>query len=97
MIYTVGNSISYRKVYAERLKSGEPFQKVGRTANYPGGSVWQTREEAQKYATEDQEVFGVLADWIRDTAPNRRGNPWHDLLVDSDLVILNDGSGGIIE
>ena len=48
MIYTVGHEISYLMGLA---KYGRAFLKKGRddSEDYPGGSVWKTREEAQNH------------------------------------------------
>jgi hypothetical protein len=79
MIYTVGNSESYLKYFSEQV---HPMKAVG-------GSVWKTFDEAKKYAPENSgfSVFGVLADWDRDTKPSLSGD-WHDLLINSELVII---------
>lgn len=62
--------------------------KKGKTEDYPGGSVWETREEAEVYACNIRSAFGVLADWEKDTTPSRNGD-WHDLLVDAEVVNLD--------
>jgi ribulose kinase len=79
MIYTVGNSESYLRYFAEQ---SHPMKGIG-------GSVWKTFEEAEKYAPQNSgfSVFGVLADWIRDTKPNI-SEPWHDLLINAELIII---------
>jgi hypothetical protein len=32
-------------------------------------------------------VFGLLADWEKDTRPNPQ-HWWHDLLVDAEVIVL---------
>lgn len=89
MIYTCGHRESYERYF---LEQGTP-QKLGRTADYRGGSVWQTREEAEQYCSEDYAIYGVIADWERDTAPTMADEgTWHDLLVTSPLVRLSPDS-----
>lgn len=89
MIYTIGHKSSYERYFAEQ---GQP-RKLGRTPDYPGGSVWETAAAAQVYAAAHTEqeyaVYGVLADWNTDTAPTEYPlATWRDLLVTSDLVRL---------
>lgn len=79
MIYTIGHTENYERYFEEQ---GTP-QKLGRTADYAGGSVWKTQEEAQRGCPDGYSVYGVLADWEKDTAPTV--NDWNDLLVTSDL------------
>ena len=83
MIFTIGHTESYLCYFAEQ---GTP-QKKGRCDGYPGGSVWQTQEEAQKHVGSEFSVFGVLADWDTETEQSQEGD-WHDLLVDAELVLL---------
>lgn len=83
MIYTVGHKISY-DCY---LASNDFCKKKGRTVDYPGGSVWKTFEEANKHAKDGYAVYGVLADWEKDTEQSQDGE-WHDLLVSSIIVRL---------
>jgi hypothetical protein len=83
MIYTIGNTESYLAGLADG-----PLKKKGKTEDYQGGSVWQTYEEAAVYACNTRSVFGVLADWEKDTAPSDHGD-WHDLLVDAEVVRLD--------
>jgi hypothetical protein len=88
MIYCIGN----KQNYDEALSKHPGLRKTGRCVEedgtpYPGGSVWQTREEARANCPEDYDVYGVIADWEKDTAPSEDG-PWHDLLSDCLLVYL---------
>lgn len=89
MIYTIGHTKNYLQYFKEHLLLNFPFQKKGREADYPGGSVWRTKEEAQQHCPPNYSVFGVLADWDTQTEPSKEGS-WHNLLVDADLVILKD-------
>lgn len=86
MIYTIGHTESYRK-YVREQSPAKP-EKLGRTAEYEGGSVWRTIEEAVANCPEGYSVWGVIADFDKDTEPNRDGNPWNDLLRDAELVDL---------
>ena len=66
---------------------------------YPGGSVWRTRQDAQHWletlgpqwdpprTAENFSVFGVDADWEKDTEPDPE-HPFHNLLKDSPLIDL---------
>lgn len=76
--------------YRRSRRDGSSFKKMGREGDYPGGSVWQTFEEAEKMlaaCARTFSVFGVLANWERDTAVGL-SDTWHDLLVSSELVPL---------
>jgi hypothetical protein len=87
IIFTVGHSRSYEQAFQEQ---GMP-QKLGKESDYPGGSVWKTAEEAQKYCSPDFSIYCVLADWDTDTSPSAIG-PWHDLLFTSTLIRINNRS-----
>jgi len=80
MIYTVGLTEAYEQCFKEQDKP----QKLGRTKDYPGGSVWLTKEEAERHCTPEFSVYGVVAHWEKDTVPSEDGD-WHDLLVTSEL------------
>jgi len=88
MIYTVGRTQIYLDGFEVCCRLGEPMQKKGKAEDYPGGSVWETFEEAQKYATEGFSVFGVVADWENDTIPSEKGKDWHDLQRDANLIMV---------
>lgn len=86
VVYTIG----YRKAYNARLAQPEPMWKVGRTDDYPGGSVFRTAEDAADFLRcvvdgEDYSVYEVEADWETDTAPNQDGM-FHDLLRDARII-----------
>ena len=83
MIYTVGNTKDYTRYF---LEQGTP-KKKGKTPSFVGGSVWPTKEEAQKFCPIDFSVYGVNADWEKDTEPDITGL-WNNLLIDAELVQL---------
>ncbi len=89
MIYTIGYAEHYEKQFKESEAQGKPLIKIGRTIDYNGGSVWRTREEAQSYldgrGMHEYSVYGVLADWDRDTEGNKY-HSFNNLLVNSELV-----------
>ncbi|MCK5617714.1 hypothetical protein KAR91_88435 [Candidatus Pacearchaeota archaeon] len=97
MIYTLGNTDIYLKRHREGVKTNTPMVKIGRHADYVGGSVWKTQEEVQAWIDTHQPrlkgyaVFGVIADWNLETAPPAKLQmPWRDLLVDSEIVLLDN-------
>ena len=73
MIYCVGLRLKYERAFA----AADPVVKLGRGTGsdgrpYPGGWVWRTVADAKRFlatqgldATHD--IYGVLADWERDT------------------------------
>ena len=92
MIYTVGRTEAYEKNFEEQ----DQPQKLGKGLDldghpYEGGSVWKTPEEAQNYLDAngliDFSVYGVLADWERDTEENATYS-YRNLLVTSNLIKL---------
>lgn len=85
MIYTIGHTESYLRYFAEQYP--QPVQKLGKTNDYPGGSVWETYKEARANCPKDHSVFGVLADWEKDTEINESEN-YRNLIKTSDLAKL---------
>jgi hypothetical protein len=90
MIYTVGSKKAYLRDY---LKHGR-VMKTGRRRGYAGGCAFRTREDAQRHIDEleyqgykNYQVFGLLADWDKDTVASA-SHWWHDLLVDAEVVVL---------
>jgi len=87
MIYTIGNTTNYNQFFIDQ----ERPQKLGRCSYSPGGSVWRTFDEAQKYLngidSDEFSIYGVIADWEKDTIQGE-GKGWHDLLKNADLVKL---------
>ena len=104
MIYTMGHKEFYDKGLQEEKELGNPFKKLGRTIDhqysdghrgyYRGGSVWKTEEEARKYLESksslltNYDVYGVLADWEKDTEESKE-HPWRDLLRTSQIVDID--------
>jgi len=84
MIFTLGHTASYLSYF----KNYPCPKKKGRTDDYVGGSVWVGYKDALNRCSEGFSVFGVEANWDKDTIPSREGN-WHDLLVDAPLVFLD--------
>jgi len=81
VVYTIGT----REYYDPDLATGR-LVKLGRTARYPGGSVWKTPQEAARHCKPEQSVYEVLADYDTDTEPSMFGNDWHDLLFNSPVL-----------
>ena len=57
-----------------------------------GAMVWRKQNDAQRFLEDTQltdvmQVYGVIADWERDTAPSTFGD-FHDLLIDAHLIQL---------
>lgn len=89
MIYTVGKTEIYERAFKDNAP--DPTYKLGCCErdgeHYPGGSVWQTREEAQRIANVNIgfSVYSVDALWGVDTRPSALGE-WHDLLRDAVII-----------
>lgn len=77
MIYTVGNTENYERFFSEQRN---PRKAIG-------GSVWQTKEEAAKHIGWTHSVFGVDADWEKDTI-KKGDHSWNDLLIEANLIRL---------
>lgn len=93
MIYTLTTHSAYSRDLASH---GRPMKKGAvPEEGYPGGSVWQTREEAEAFVNHRSTcetplvVYGVAADWQRDTRPSIEKGAWHDLLRHADLIPLD--------
>lgn len=80
MIYTLGLTAAYEKYFEEQEC---PRKGVG-------GSVWRTQEEAEEHLGNSHvlKVYGVKADWDKDTAGAKDGDPWRSLIRDADLIKL---------
>lgn len=95
MIYTVGVKEDYDRGIADKAAAGQRLQKRGMGqidgVMYRGGMVWVGREAAAQYAAgvTDQvlAVYGVEADWDRDTMDYGEG--YRRLVVDRPLVRLD--------
>ena len=96
MIYTFGDRAYYLALIKEADVQKRGFlEKRGQTDDYQGGTVFETFEKAKEYIAErpEYDVFGVQADWETETQPNKAGHPFHDLLVDAPLVMLDQDTG----
>ncbi len=98
MIYTVGHLANYLKGKKLAEEEGVPWCKAGREGEYQGGTVWQRRHEAQEYVDRTNprrapenaySVFGVEADWDKDTIADIEVSPARSLLRDAPIVILD--------
>jgi hypothetical protein len=96
MIYTVGS----KKAYLRSLVKNGKVMKRGRCRGYGGGGAFRTREDAQRHLDElavqgykGYMVFGMLADWDRDTQASP-DHWWHDLLTDAEVVVLENEEVG---
>lgn len=101
MIYTIG----HRENYLKAIQEHGVIQKLGRRLpdarndffpdGYPGGYAFQTYEDAQRGLAEEDKhgtwcIWGLDADWERDTAPAKDGW-WHNLIKDADIIPLSHG------
>ena len=86
MIFTLGKMSIYESYILNdenAAKKGRGFFEDG--SYYCGGSVWKTQEETSKFLQEGFAVYGVLADWEKDTEISKDG-AWNDLLIDAKLI-----------
>lgn len=94
MIYTLGTTEFYEKGFEDAKEKGIQFRKKGRREDYCGGSVWETREEVEEYIKANNcpwySVYGVNAEWVKDTAPSKFDKGFRDLLIDAELIQLED-------
>jgi hypothetical protein len=97
MIYTLGHTESYLEYYNECLKNDSKFLKLGKKEMYegkpyPGGYAFKTLNEALQYLEDnkmfDYSVFGLNADWDKDTEHNE-SKLYNNLLNDSEIIILD--------
>lgn len=87
MIYTIG----HRANYLANLSESE----TGQIVKLAGGYAFRTREDAERRIVEEEKVgvwdiFGLDADWDRDTEPSPTGGWWHNLLVKARIILLDD-------
>jgi hypothetical protein len=103
MIYTIGKKENYLKSIANS-PTGK-IQKVGKTDDlngrpYEGGYAFQSREDAQRrideaYSDQGYAVFGLDADWERDTEPHQGDGWWHSLLINVDIIVFDVSEPGV--
>ncbi len=82
LLFTVGRTQSYERFLGAPF--GPPKDMPQQPRKDDGGSVWRTYEEAAWNAKPDQSVYGVLADWYRETEPT--GHSWNALLIAAPLI-----------
>lgn len=86
MLYTLGHKESYEQYFKEQ---GCP-QKRGCMYEdglfCEGGTVWKTKEGAAKHLIDGFAIYGVMADWEKDTHDAPSGH--RALLVSRPLVRL---------
>jgi hypothetical protein len=83
MIYTIGHYRNYEKMLVD----------IPNLKKAIGGSVWKTHYDALRYLTlceiQDFEIYGVEADWEKDTQTDLSSdNQWHELLVEAKIIKL---------
>ena len=97
MIYTIG----HEKNYLEAIEEYGSVKKLGRDMErksdafpngYPGGYAFKSvlaanRRIEEAYPDSGFAVFGVKADWEKDTVPSDAGW-WHNLINTSEIVPL---------
>ena len=86
MIYCIGLTVRYEAA----LAGPSVPVKRGAGADYAGGWVWQAVAEAQRFIavnglTATHSVYGLTADWDRDTQIVA-GEPYRRLLRDAEVV-----------
>ena len=91
VIYTVGPE----KVYKAQLQVWGDLFKVGRTEEYRGGCAFQSIVDAQRWIQEYKKeedrkfgVFGLNAEWGKDTEPSE-DKWWHYLLHNRQVIPLD--------
>ncbi|MNC01391.1 hypothetical protein D3C81_958480 [compost metagenome] len=93
MIYSIGLKNYYEQRFLEFKDNPCDFKKMGKTDDYIGGSVFQTKELAEKFlienVIEDFGIYGVLADWDKDTEESNC-HWWNNLLIDAQLIRIEE-------
>lgn len=90
----VAFTIGHQRSYDRDLMGTDPVHKMGRSENYEGGWIWQTRTDAERFIREHPEltfppkVYGVRlpTGWGMDVSPTPSKTDgvhrlWHDALV----------------
>ncbi len=85
LVYTIGD----KRFYLRYIKQGG--RKLGKTDDYEGGIVFHTAVEAERFLANSNKrrlfsVYGVLADWDRDTY--NTGEIFNHLLHSARLVAI---------
>ena len=97
MIYTLGLKTVYEHAFLVAKRNGTVFTKTAKSADFAGGIVVKTKEEAHNFLVavghlSDYTIYGVIAKWDNDTEPEL-GKPFHRLLVESEIVRINRMNG----
>lgn len=97
MIYTIGYKTNYEfHLHRAQFESGD-FLKLGPHGGFSGGIVFKTSEEALEFLIKTgdlgpYDVYGVEADWDRDTIPDENIlKPYHRLQRDAKIVQFKKG------
>lgn len=85
MLFTVGITENYDRYLIENSSLEKAV----------GGSVWNSYAEAQAFCLPNQSVYGILADWEKDTIPNKEGGDWHDLTIQAKIVPVELDNYGV--
>lgn len=89
MIYCIGLTERYEAALAGPVP---PMKRGAAVGDYAGGWVWATPEEARRFIavnglTATHSVYGVRADWAKDTVA-RPGEPYRRLARDAEVTRL---------
>jgi hypothetical protein len=86
VIFTIGRKLAYEAALND--PTAKPM-KAGKSEDYEGGWVWKTPEGARKHCPPGFIVYGVKADWKKDTELGPDGK--HQVLKrDAEFVRLPD-------
>lgn len=99
-VFTIGHRESYLKGLVEEHSKGGLLLKIGQTANYPGGIIFQNPRDARRYINEEwaaetrsaMAVFEVKASWEHDCYSPGPEYYWKNLLFDRPIVYLVEES-----
>lgn len=95
--YTIGNKEKYDQWLIECERRKDTMMKMGRTEDYPGGTVWRTIDEAYAYLEENAErleytpeIYGIslIYGWENDVSSEPNEDGFHYLLVDRPIFRL---------
>ena len=95
MIYCIGLTVRYEAALAG---PAAPVKRGGEGGDYPGGWVWATVADAKRFLamnglTATHSVYGLRADWDRDTVANG-DEPYRRLARDAEVVRVSASGEG---